>query len=456
MPSPAILRKENRDIVPRKTHMGKSFAFVAALLFATISFTLAGCEKLPKDSQDGLVEQLLGKSKPEPIRVGVLFSQTGSMAISETQLKHVVLQAIEEINASGGVLGRPLEPVIQDGRTREDIFAKRAQELVVESKVPVIFGGWRSVDRKAVIPIVENSDTLLFYPLQYEGNESSRYVFYGGMTPNQQILPSLEWFMSPEGGSRRRVYLIGTDYVFPRTANFIVRKFLEDKSMQVVGESYVPFDHNDFTETYKAIRESNADLILSTINGSSNIAFFRQFAQQGFDTQASPILASSIGEAGLRSIPAADTTGHYACWSFFQSLNTDRARSFVQRFQKEYGSDRPIHDPMESAYVQVYLWREAVERAGSLSPKDVTKVLETNIEFEGPGGLVKIDPRNHHTYKRVRIGRIRPDQQFDVVYESPDLIRPEPYPSFAFPGWNCDWTHGGLQRGPAVKLENQQ
>jgi urea transport system substrate-binding protein len=137
-------------------------------------------------------------------------------------------------------------------------------------------------------------------------------------------------------------------------------------------------------------------------------------------------------------------------------LNTDRTRSFVQRFQKEYGSDRPIHDPMESAYVQVYLWREAVERAGSLSPKDVTKVLETNIEFEGPGGLVKIDPRNHHTYKRVRIGRIRPDQQFDVVYESPDLIRPEPYPSFAFPGWNCDWTHGGLQRGPAVKLENQR
>jgi len=177
MPSPAILRKENRDIVPRKTHMGKSFAFVAALLFATISFTLAGCEKLPKDSQDGLVEQLLGKSKPEPIRVGVLFSQTGSMAISETQLKHVVLQAIEEINASGGVLGRPLEPVIQDGRTREDIFAKRAQELVVESKVPVIFGGWRSVDRKAMIPWVENSETLLFYPLQYEGNESSRSVF---------------------------------------------------------------------------------------------------------------------------------------------------------------------------------------------------------------------------------------------------------------------------------------
>jgi urea ABC transporter urea binding protein len=453
MPSSARQRKENRFTVLRKFHAETSIPFVASLLLAIVSFSFCGCEKVSKDTPDGLAEQLLGKPKPVPIRVGILFSQTGSMSISETQLKHAVIQAIDEINASGGVLGRPLEPVIQDGRTREDIFSKRALELV-NSKVPVIFGGWRSVDRKAMIPIVENSETLLFYPLQYEGNESSRQVFYGGMTPNQQILPSLEWFMSPEGGSRRRVYLIGSDYVFPRTANYIVRKFLEGKSMQVVGESYVPSDHSDFKEHYEAIRESKADLILSTINGSSNIALFRQFAQLGFDTQTSPILATSIGEAGLRSMVASDTKGHFACWSFFQSLKTDRARSFVERFQKEYGSDRPVHDPMESAYSQVYLWRGAVERAGSLSPKDVTKALEKNIEFEGPAGLVKIDPRNHHTYKRVRIGRIGPDQQFEVVYESPDSIRPEPYPSFAFPGWNCDWTLGGLQRGPAVKIEN--
>ena len=414
---------------------------------------ICGCEQVAKDSSSDVVEQFLGKKEPEPIRVGILFSQTGSMSISETQLKHVVTQAIDEINARGGVLGRRLEPVIQDGRTREDIFAKRTRELL-ESGVPVIFGAWRSVDRKAMLPVLESSDALLFYPLQYEGNETSRNVFYGGMIPNQQILPSLEWFMSPEGGSRTRVFLIGNDYVFPRTANYIVKKFLEGKSMQVVGEMYVPFDHNDFTEHYRAIRESKADLILSTINGVSNIALFRQFTEQGLDTETSPILATSIGEAGLRSIPAKYTTGHYAAWSFFQSLKDDRVRSFVRRFQDEYGSDRPVHDPMESAYTQVYLWREAVERAGSVSAVEVRKVMEKNIEFDGPAGRVKVDPRNHHAYKSVRIGRILADQQFEIVYESPDLIRPEPYPSFAFPGWNCDWTRGGLQKGPAVKLEN--
>lgn len=416
-------------------------------------FFIGGCEQVSEDSSSDLVEQFLGKKEPEPIRVGILFSQTGSMSISETQLKHVVVQAIEEINARGGVLGRRLEPVIQDGKTREDIFAKRTRELV-ESGVPVIFGAWRSVDRKAMLPVLESSDVLLFYPLQYEGNETSRSVFYGGMVPNQQMLPSLEWFMSPEGGSRTRVFLIGSDYVFPRTANYIVRKFLEGKSMQVVGETYVPFDHNDFTEHYRAIRESKADLILSTINGISNIALFRQFTEQGFDTETSPILATSIGEAGLRSIPAQYTTGHYAAWSFFQSLNDDRARSFVRRFQDEYGSDRAVHDPMESAYTQVYLWREAVERAGSVSAVEVRKIMEKNIEFDGPVGRVRIDPRNHHAYKNVRIGRILADQQFEIVYESPDLIRPEPYPSFAFPGWNCDWTRSGLQKGPAVNIEN--
>ncbi|MFO0011751.1 MAG: urea ABC transporter substrate-binding protein [Planctomycetota bacterium] len=424
-----------------------------ALLVCLVGL-LVGCAEVSPPSTSSVMEQIVGKPKVEPIHVGVLFSQTGSMSISETQLKHVVIQAIEEINAKGGVLGRPLEPIIRDGRSREDIFAKRAQELVA-SEVPVIFGGWRSADRKAMIPVVENADILLFYPLQYEGSESSLNVFYGGMTPNQQILPALDWFMSPEGGSRKRVFLIGSDYVFPRTANYIVKKYLEGKSMQVVGELYVPFDHKNFESQYATIRESQADLILSTINGESNIPLFRQFSQLGFDTQSSPILATSIGESGLRSIPASVTKGHYAAWTFFQSLKQDRARAFVSRFQNEYGVDRPVHDPMESAYTQVYLWREAVERAGSLSSEAVRKVLEKNIEFEGPGGLVRIDPRNHHTYKRSRIGRIRPDQQFDIVYESPDLIRPEPYPFFAFPGWHCDWTQGGLQRGPAVKLENE-
>jgi urea ABC transporter urea binding protein len=427
--------------------------FFAICLIMGCLWIVSGCGEIPDPAASQVVEQFLGrKEEPAPIRVGILFSQTGPMSISEMPLKHAVMQAVEEINASGGILGRTLIPVIRDGRTREELFAKRAKEMV-DDEVSVIFGGWRSVDRKAMIPCVENTKTLLFYPLQYEGNESSRSVFYGGMTPNQQVLPALEWFMSPEGGSRSRLFLIGSDYVFPRTAHYIVKEFLKNKSMAVVGEAYVPFDHKEFDSHLQAIRESKADLILSTINGTSNIAFFNQYAQQGFAPQATPILATSIGEAGLRSIPSASTTGHFAAWSFFQSLPSERARRFVQRFQEEYGDDRPVHDPMESAYTQVYLWREAVERAGSFSAEAVRKVLEKNIEFEGPGGWVRVDARNHHVYKRLRIGRVRSDQQFDIVYESPDPIPPDPYPAFAFPGWNCDWTRGGLQRGATVKIE---
>jgi urea ABC transporter urea binding protein len=412
---------------------------------------LVGCRDQSPTSYQEVMDQLLGTPPPPPIPVGILFSQTGTMAISETQLRHAAIQAIDEINAQGGVLGRSLIPVIRDGRSREDIFTKRAEELVA-TQVPVIFGGWRSVDRKAMIPVVEKANVLLFYPLQYEGNEVSRNVFYGGLTPNQQILPALEWMMSDDGGSRKRVFLVGSDYVFPRTVNYIVRKFLEDRSMEVVGESYFPFDHSDFTGTMAAIRDAEADLILSTINGESNLAFFRQFTESGLKPEVVPILATSIGEAGLRSIPARHSQGHYAAWTFFQSLKTEPARTFVEAFQQEYGSDRPVHDPMEAVYTQVYLWREAVERAGSLNPDAIRKVLEENIEFEGPGGWVRIDPRNHHTYKRLRLGRILADQQFEIVYESPKWIRPEPYPSFAFPGWACDWTKDGLQQGPVVDL----
>jgi urea transport system substrate-binding protein len=427
---------------------------VSSCLLLAIVMVATGCGEPSQKSSQQLFEQLIGKKPPDPIPVGVLFSQTGSMSISETQLKHVVVQAIDEINAAGGVLGRKLVPVIEDGRTREDIFGKRAKELVEEHKVPVIFGGWRSVDRKAMIPIVEKADALLFYPLQYEGNESSRNVFYGGMTPNQQILPAIDWFMSSKGGNRSRVYLIGSDYIFPRTVSYIVRKYLEGKGMQVVGESYVPFDHEDFTTHYQAILDSKADLILSTLNGQSNIAFFKEYVLQGLDPQATPIFATSIGEAGLRSIPPTFTTGHYAAWSFYQSLDTDRARDFVRHFQEEYGADRPVHDPMESAYTQVFLWREAVEKAGSFSAEEVRKALEKTVGFEGPGGMVRIDSKTHHTFKKMRIGRILPSQQFEILHESSDLIPPEPYPSFAFPGWSCDWTAGGLKHGPAVNLKN--
>jgi len=272
------------------------------------------------------------------------------------------------------------------------------------------------------------------------------------MTPNQQILPALDWFKTPQGGTRKRVFLIGSDYIFPRTANYIVKKYLHQGSMEVVGELYFPFEQRDFTEAFVAIGAAQADLILSTINGDSNIPFFQKYSELRIDPVATPIFATSIGENDLRAIPARFTSGHYAAWSFFQSMQTKEARQFIDRFQQEYGTDRPVHDPMESVYDQVFLWREAVELAGSLSADKVRKVLERGIEFKGPGGLVRIDPRNHHTYKRMRIGRIGADQQFEILYESPDWIRPDPFPAFAFPGWDCDWTKSGMQKGTAVDV----
>jgi urea ABC transporter urea binding protein len=446
-----LSKKGNQRPSLRLLPIARRCAWAVWLVWGAGLLLLVGCRDQPPTSYQEVMDQLLGTTPPPPIPVGILFSQTGTMAISETQLRHAAIQAIDEINAQGGVLGRSLIPVIRDGRSREDIFTKRAEELVA-AEVPVIFGGWRSVDRQAMIPVVEEADVLLFYPLQYEGNEASRHVFYGGLTPNQQVLPALEWMMGDDGGARKRVFLVGSDYVFPRTVNHIVRKFLEDQPMEVVGESYFPFGHSDFAQTMAAIRDAEADLILSTINGESNLAFFRQYAEAGLEPEEVPILATSIGEAGLRSIQASHTQGHYAAWTFFQSLKTEPARTFVEAFQQEYGSDRPVHDPMEAVYTQVYLWREAVEKAGSLSADAVRQVLEETIEFEGPGGRVRIDPRNHHTYKRLRVGRILADQQFEIVYESPEWIRPEPFPSFAFPGWECDWTKGGLKQGPVVDL----
>jgi urea transport system substrate-binding protein len=417
----------------------------------TLLFALAnviGCDRVSPE----LKSQLLGVKEIQPIRVGILHSQTGTMAFSETPLRHAEILAIEEINANGGVLGRPLEAVVKDGRSRSDLFVNRAKDLL-DADVDVIFGCWRSSDRKAVLPILENADGLLFYPLQYEGNECSRNVFYSGQTPNQQILPALDWFMSDAGGRRGRVFIIGSDYVFSRTVSYIVKKYLESKPMQIVGEVYVPFGHSEFDSVLADIRKAEPDLILNMLNGDSNIPFYTIYSGQGIAPEKTPILATSISEAELRSIPPKATVGHYAAWSYFQSLDTEASKRFQKSFAKEFGEDRVVNDPMEAAYTQVYLWKKAVELAGTTDSEAIRKVLEKGIEFDAPSGRVRIDSRNHHLYKKFRLGKIRNDQQFDIVFESPEWIRPEPFPAFAFPDWNCDWTKGGLRRGKPVPID---
>ncbi|QEH35489.1 Aliphatic amidase expression-regulating protein [Aquisphaera giovannonii] len=394
-------------------------------------------------------------SRLPTVKVGILHSQTGTMSISETSLRDAELLAIEDINATGGVLGRQIDPVVEDGRSRfTTVFPKKARKLLSEDKVAVVFGCWTSASRKAVLPVFEELNGLLFYPVQYEGNESSRNIVYTGSVPNQQILPAVDWLMTEAGGSRKRFYLLGSDYVFPRTANFIIKKYLKSRGFDVAGEGYTPLGQRDFKQAIEQIRKADPDVIVSTVNGDGNVGFYGELAAQGITADKVPVVATSVGEDELRSILPSHVKGHLAAWSYYQSVGTPRNRAFVGRFQREFGYDRVTDDPIEAAHSQVYLWKLAVEKAGSFDVKSVLDALRSGIEFEAPGGKAKIDPRTQHTYKRFRLGRVRDDRQFDVVHESADWIAPEPYPQVAFPGWHCDWTQGGLTKGAVVDINS--
>ncbi|MFO0914480.1 MAG: ABC transporter substrate-binding protein [Pirellulales bacterium] len=395
-------------------------------------------------------------SAAAPVKVGILHSQTGVMGMSESSLRDAEMLAIEEINADGGVLGRPIEAVVEDTRSRfTDVFPAKATKLLTQDRVAAVFGCWTSVSRKAVVPVFERLNGLLFYPLQYEGNESSFNVIYGGSVPNQQILPAVDWLLSDAGGARKRLFLIGSDYVFPWTVEYILERYLPSlnrSDVQIVGHYYAPLSEFDFAPAVSAIEQAQPDAILSTINGEGNVHFFAELAKRGIGSNEIPVMSTSVGEDELRSMKGETISGHYSAWSYFQSLDTPRNRRFVRRFQNEHGDDRVISDPMEAAYSLVYLWKQSVERAQSIEVDAVRDAFAKNIEFAAPGGRIRLDPRNYHTYKRFRIGRARADLQFDLVHESPDWIAPEPYPSVAFPGWEVDWSRGGLTRGPAVDI----
>jgi urea transport system substrate-binding protein len=394
-----------------------------------------------------------GRASSEPVRVGILHSQTGTMSISEASLRDTELMAIDEINAQGGVLGRQIEAVVEDGRSRfTDVFPRKARKLLVEDKVVAVFGCWTSASRKAVLPIFEQQDGLLFYPVKYEGNESSRNVVYTGAAPNQQFLPAVDWLMEHQGGSRKRMYLVGSDCVYSWTANYIITRYLESRGGAVAAERYTPLGHRDYKEIVEEIRKSEPDVVFSTITGDSNVAFYSELYAQGVTADKIPVMAMSVGEDELRGMRPATVAGHWAAWNYFQSLKTPPNREFVERFQSEHGLDRVTDDPMEAAYLQVYLWKLAAEQAGTFDVDTVREAFRTGIEFDAPGGRVRVDPMTHHTFKRFRLGRIRDDRQFDIVYESPDWIAPDPYPQIAFPGWSCDWTAGGITRGPEVKI----
>jgi len=373
------------------------------------------CKWMPRDVR---------APRKESIKVGILHSLTGNMASSEQPLIDAALLAIEEINQNGGILGRQIEPIVEDGASDESTFARKIEKLLTQDKVCSVFGCWTSASRKAVLPILEKERKLLWYPMQYEGYEKSPYIVYSGAAPNQQILPAIDWCLQR---SWKKLFLVGSDYVFPRVANKIVKKHLERHGGECVGEEYIPLGQwKHIQSIVSKIKEVQPDAIFNTINGDSNIPFYRQLAEE-ITSKKIPVMAVSIAEVELRLIGTKFTSGHYGTWCYFQSIETPENRKFVEAFKKRYGTERVTSDPIEAAYFQVYLFAEAIKKTGSFDFDQIRKAVR-GMTFNAPGGSVCVDPENQHVWTTARIGEIQPDGQFKVVWSSENWIRPDPFP----------------------------
>ena len=436
---------------------------IRALLGLAIA-ALVGC-KAPKPAEEKPTEEATEETTAAaapapaddkgPIKVGILHSLSGTMAISETSLKDVALMTIDEINAKGGVLGRKLEPVVVDPASNWPLFAEKARELIEKEKVAVTFGCWTSVSRKSVLPVFEELNGLLFYPVQYEGEESSYNVFYTGAAPNQQAIPATEYLMSAAGGGAKRFVLLGTDYVYPRTTNKILRYFLKSKGVaeEDIMEEYTPFGHSDYqtiVAKVKAFGASKRTAVISTINGDSNVPFYKELANQGLKAQDIPVVAFSVGEEELRGIDAAPLVGHLAAWNYFMSIENDTNTAFIKQW-KDYvaakklpdGDKRVTNDPMEATYIGIHMWAQAAEQAGTVDV-DAGRQAVAGQTFNAPSGFeIKMDEKNHHLHKPVVIGEIRADGQFEIVWKTEGPIRAAPWSPFVPESAKkvADWTY---------------
>ncbi|HYF60905.1 MAG TPA: urea ABC transporter substrate-binding protein [Burkholderiaceae bacterium] len=377
-----------------------------------------------------------------PIKVGVLHSLSGTMAISETALKNTALMAFEEINAAGGVLGRKLEPVVVDPASNWPLFAEKARQLVSQDKCAVTFGCWTSVSRKSVLPVYEELGGLLFYPVQYEGEELSKNVFYTGAAPNQQAIPAVEYLMGKGGGDAKRWFLLGTDYVYPRTTNKILRAFLKSKGVadKDIEEVYTPFGHADYQTIVANIKKFSAGgrtAVVSTINGDSNVPFYKELGNQGLKAKDVPVVAFSVGEEELRGIDTKPLVGHLAAWNYFMSVKNPENEKFIKAY-RDWAARNKVpnastvvtNDPMEATYVGIHMWKQAAEKAKSIEVDKVRTAMYGQT-FKAPSGFVlTMDKSNHHLQKPVMIGEVQANGQFSVVHRTKEPIRANPWSPF--------------------------
>jgi len=394
----------------------KKIYYSTVLIILSLSFFLTGCKKKEQNY----------------IKIGLLHSLTGTMAISETPVRDSELLAIKEINEAGGVLGKKIIAVEEDGESDPYTFGQKARKLITESNVVAIFGCWTSASRKAVKPVVEEYFNLLWYPVQYEGMEASPNIMYMGASPNQQVVPAVDYCAETFG---KRMFLVGSDYIFPRTANRIIKAQLAQMNGECVGEAYVPMGSVDFSEVIDDIIREKPDVIINSINGDSNIAFFKQLYEAGISADKIPVMSFSISEEEVSQIGIEYLKNNLVSWNYYETTQTDKNKKFVSDYKTEYGNERVTGDPIEAGYIAIYMWAMACEKAGSFDVEEV-RIAAKGLSFTAPEGTVTIDGLNQHLYKQVRIGKINEKGLIDEIWATPGSIKPDPYLS------TYEWARG--------------
>ena len=394
----------------------------------------------------------------DTIKVGVLHSLSGTMAISETTLKDTILMMIDDQNKKGGLLGKKLEAVVVDPASNWPLFAEKARELIQVKKTDVVFGCWTSVSRKSVLPVFEELNGLLFYPVQYEGEESSRNVFYTGAAPNQQAIPAVEYLMSKDGGDAKRWVLLGTDYVYPRTTNKILRAFLKAKGVAEadIMEEYTPFGHSDWqtivTNVKKFASEGKKTAVVSTINGDANVPFYKELGNQGIKAEDIPVVAFSVGEEELAGLDTTPLVGHLAAWNYFMSVDSPKNAEFIKQWQTFIKNPKRVtNDPMEAHYIGFKMWVQAVEQAGT-TDVDAVRQAMYGQKVKAPGGFDSVMNTNHHLSKPVMIGEIQANGQFDIVWRTDGPIVGDAWSDFIpeskklTADWTYPWVCGNCEK----------
>jgi urea transport system substrate-binding protein len=420
----------SRDFINGGFMIRHRHAVGVAALAVVGALALSSCGSGSDDSSDasGGTSASTGGS----VKVGVLQSLSGTMSISEVAVKNSELLAIKEINASGGVLGKQIDPIVEDGESKPEVFAQKIDKLINSDKVPVVFGGWTSASRKAMKPVVEGSKGLLFYPVQYEGLEVSPNIFYTGATTNQQIIPALD-YLKEKGLTK--IFLAGSDYVFPRTANKEIKAYAAANGMTVVGEEYLQLGDTNVQGMVSKILSAQPQVVFNTLNGDTNVAFFKELKAKGNTPDKIQTVSVSIAEEEVAGVGVDNLLGTLTAWNYYQTTSNPANTKFVAAFKAEYGADKHTDDPIEAGYNSVYIWKAAVEKAGTFDIPAVIKAA-AGLKLDTPEGALTVDAHNHHVYKTARIGIINKDGLIDEVWNSGSPIAPDPCLD------NASWAKG--------------